>query len=107
MFPTCWSRDDFMPIYEYHCKSCGHDMEAIQKLSDDSLKVCPACHKETLSKLISAAGFRLKVGGWYETDFKGAKDKKRNLAGGEAKPDTTTVAPTPEVSKPPATSSGD
>jgi putative FmdB family regulatory protein len=71
-----------MPIYEYQCKSCGHELEAFQKLSDDPLKECPACGDLELTKLISAAGFRLKGGGWYETDFKGSQDKKKNLAGG-------------------------
>jgi len=78
-----------MPIYEYQCKSCGHEMEAFQKMTDDPLKECPACGDLELNKLISAAGFRLKGGGWYETDFKGSKDKKKNLAGGDA----TTPAP--------------
>lgn len=71
-----------MPIYEYQCKSCGHELEAFQKLSDDPLKECPACGDLELTKLISAAGFRLKGGGWYETDFKGSQDRKKNLAGG-------------------------
>lgn len=70
-----------MPIYEYQCKSCGHELEAIQKLSEDPLKECPACGDLELAKLVSAAGFRLKGGGWYETDFKAGKDKKKNLAG--------------------------
>lgn len=73
-----------MPIYEYQCKACGHELEAIQKITDDPLKECPACGDLELTKLVSAAGFRLKGGGWYETDFKGQKDKKKNLAGGEA-----------------------
>jgi putative FmdB family regulatory protein len=73
-----------MPIYEYQCKSCGHELEAFQKLSDDPLKECPACGDLELTKLISAAGFRLKGGGWYETDFKGSQDKKKNLAGGDS-----------------------
>jgi putative FmdB family regulatory protein len=64
-----------MPIYEYECKSCGHRLEVIQKISDDPLKDCPQCHKPELKKLISAAGFRLKGGGWYETDFKSGKRK--------------------------------
>lgn len=70
-----------MPIYEYQCKACGHELEIIQKISDEPLKFCPECGKEELSKLVSAAGFRLKGGGWYETDFKGGSDKKKNLAG--------------------------
>ncbi len=63
-----------MPIYEYQCQDCGHIHEALQKMSDEPLVICPACSKPELMKKISAAGFRLKGGGWYETDFKdGAK----------------------------------
>jgi len=68
-----------MPIYEYQCESCNHSLEALQKLSDAPLVDCPACAKPTLKKQISAAGFRLKGGGWYETDFKSGN--KKNLAG--------------------------
>jgi len=71
-----------MPIYEYECKACGHRLEAIQKISDDPLMDCPECREPELKKLISAAGFRLKGGGWYETDFKSGK--KKNLAQTEA-----------------------
>lgn len=67
-----------MPIYEYRCQSCGHDLEKLQRLSDEPLVDCPECGKPDLKKLISAAGFRLKGGGWYETDFKSGN--KRNLA---------------------------
>ncbi|CAA0079007.1 Uncharacterised protein [BD1-7 clade bacterium] len=69
-----------MPIYEYQCEECSHQLEAIQKMSDDALKECPSCGKSTLKKLISASGFRLKGQGWYETDFKSSGAKK-NLAG--------------------------
>lgn len=69
-----------MPIYEYGCQSCGHEMEALQKMSDPALTECPTCQKSSLVKKISAAAFRLKGGGWYETDFK-TGDKKKNLAG--------------------------
>lgn len=68
-----------MPIYEYQCESCKHVLEALQKLSDAPLVDCPACAKPMLKKQISAAGFRLKGGGWYETDFKSGS--KKNLAG--------------------------
>lgn len=68
-----------MPIYEYQCESCAHELEALQKLSDPILVDCPACGKSTLKKQISAPGFRLAGGGWYETDFKSGN--KKNLAG--------------------------
>lgn len=67
-----------MPIYEYACKACGHQLEAMQKMSDAPLRDCPACGKAELEKQISAAGFRLKGGGWYETDFKSGS--KKNVA---------------------------
>lgn len=67
-----------MPIYEYRCEGCGHELEALQKMSDDALTDCPACHQPLLKKKVSAAAFRLKGGGWYETDFKSGN--KKNLA---------------------------
>ncbi len=72
-----------MPIYEYRCAACGHELEAIQKISDAPMTDCPACGESALSKLVSAPGFRLKGGGWYETDFK--KGGKRNLHESDSK----------------------
>ena len=69
-----------MPFYEYQCKNCGHELEAMQKVSDAPLKKCPHCGKSQLQRLMSAPVFRLKGGGWYETDFKGDKENQRNLA---------------------------
>jgi putative FmdB family regulatory protein len=70
-----------MPFYEYECQACGDHHEALQKINDAPLKKCPHCGKSRLKKLISAPVFRLKGGGWYETDFKSDGEKKRNLAG--------------------------
>jgi putative FmdB family regulatory protein len=77
-----------MPFYEYQCKSCGHELEAMQKVSDAPLKKCPHCGKSQLTRLMSAPVFRLKGGGWYETDFKD-KDKQRNLERPEEAPKDT------------------
>lgn len=67
-----------MPLYEYRCDACGHEMDALQKMSDEPLVDCPSCGQEALRKLVSASGFRLKGDGWYETDFKSGS--KKNLA---------------------------
>ncbi|MCW8925241.1 MAG: zinc ribbon domain-containing protein [Xanthomonadales bacterium] len=67
-----------MPIYEYRCESCSFELEKLQKISDEKLVDCPQCRQPALKRLVSAAAFRLKGSGWYETDFK--KDNKRNLA---------------------------
>jgi len=71
-----------MPIYEYQCTKCEHKLEALQKMSEEPLLDCPACGKPGLSKLVSAASFRLKGGGWYETDFK--TGNKKQLAESES-----------------------
>ena len=68
-----------MPIYEYQCQSCGEETEALRRLSDEPLVDCPSCGAAALKKKVSAAAFRLKGGGWYETDFK--TGNKKNLAG--------------------------
>lgn len=73
-----------MPIYEYRCTDCGFQKEYIQKMSDAPLSFCPECGKETFGKMLSAAGFQLKGGGWYQTDFKGGSRPKEEskVAGG-------------------------
>jgi putative FmdB family regulatory protein len=71
-----------MPIYEYQCDACEHKFEKLQKISDDPLKDCPACNEPKLNKLVSAAAFRLKGSGWYETDFK--TGKKKNVSGSDS-----------------------
>src|SRR5262245_33821097 len=83
-----------MPIYEYRCSSCGHELEALQKLSEAPLRACPSCNTESLVKQVSAAGFQLKGSGWYATDFKsgakpaGAKSDDAAKSNGEAKGET-------------------
>ena len=77
-----------MPIYEYQCQSCSHELEKLQKMNEEMLVDCPECEQPALKKMVSAAAFRLKGNGWYETDFK--KDNKRNLVDGPSKSDAGT-----------------
>jgi putative FmdB family regulatory protein len=77
-----------MPIYEYQCEACGHRLEALQKISEEPLSDCPECGRPSLQKLVSAAGFRLKGGGWYVTDFKdGGKKKSGDASQADAAPE--------------------
>jgi len=80
-----------MPFYEYECTNCKFYVEALQKVSDAPLKQCPSCKKQTLKKLVSAPVFRLKGGGWYETDFKSDQEGKRNLAAGDEAPEAAST----------------
>ncbi|MBQ0799926.1 MAG: zinc ribbon domain-containing protein [Porticoccaceae bacterium] len=80
-----------MPIYEYLCQSCGHELEVIQKVADPRLTECPACGKPELNKQLTASAFRLSGSGWYETDFK-TGDKKRNLVGDDGSGGSTAAS---------------
>ena len=99
-----------MPIYEYQCNECGHQFEAMRKVSDGPPDACPACGKAALQKLVSRVGFRLKGTGWYETDFKTKSgDKKATDSGDSSKgdkkePATKTGSSTTETKKPAASS---
>ena len=101
-----------MPIYEYICNACGHGLEALQKLSDEPLKFCPECNEATLKKQVSAAAFRLKGTGWYETDFKNngkkppAEDSKPKSADkGNSAASSDTSAASSDASGKPSSSS--
>ena len=94
-----------MPFYEYECASCKFYSEVMQKISDAPLTKCPSCGKNTLKKLVSAPNFRLKGGGWYETDFKSDSEAKRNLADREEKP--AEAADTKAEAKPAEASAGE
>lgn len=84
-----------MPIYAFECTACGHQFDRLQKLSDADPSECPACGTASLRRQMTAPSFRLAGSGWYETDFKGDKDTRRNLAGDgkeTAKPEKSDAA---------------
>jgi putative FmdB family regulatory protein len=99
-----------MPIYAYKCDSCGHQLDALQKVSDAVLTGCPACGEPRLVKQITAAGFQLKGSGWYATDFRnngkaaagkdGAKDAAQDAPASAEAPGAGTA----NAAKPPAAS---
>ncbi|WP_295988352.1 FmdB family zinc ribbon protein [uncultured Variovorax sp.] len=107
-----------MPIYAYKCSACGFAKDALQKMSDAPLTVCPACGASAFEKQVTAAGFQLKGSGWYVTDFRDGGGKKSepatSTASGESSSTTTTTtaapspAPAPAAPAPaPAAPSGD
>lgn len=79
-----------MPIYAYRCAACEHEFEVLQKMSDDHLTICPECGQSELAKQVTAAAFRLKGGGWYESDFKTGNQK--NLASADSNAATSAPA---------------
>jgi len=94
-----------MPIYEYVCDQCGHHLEALQKISEEPLIYCPECGEAALRKKVSAAAFRLKGTGWYETDFKdGGKEKEKKK---ESRKDSSDRSADQKSGKETGASSGD
>jgi putative FmdB family regulatory protein len=91
-----------MPFYEYECQACKFYTEVMQKISDAPLTKCPSCGKRRLKKLVSAPVFRLKGGGWYETDFKSDKEEKRNLSGPDKEEPKPEAKPEAKEGKPEA-----
>ena len=105
-----------MPTYSYKCSSCGHELEVVQRMSEDALKDCPDCQAPTLVKQIQAVGFALKGTGWYVTDFrdKGKAAKKAEGDGdgatksetvGDTKSETKTETKTEKTETKPETKS--
>jgi len=70
-----------MPLYDYRCEACGHELEIQQKLSEAPLKKCPACKKSKLEKVISATVFRLKGGGWGKDLYSSVRPRSSNEDG--------------------------
>jgi len=110
-------RNKRMPIYAFRCEACGHAFDRLQKLSDPDPRECPECGAQAVRRQVTAPAFRLAGSGWYETDFKSDKEKKRNLAGdgppqkkeesaGEkpAKSGEATAKPAPDAASKPAAS---
>jgi len=87
-----------MPIYEYRCQACGHLLEALQKFSDEPLKMCPECSKPELEKQVSATSFQLKGTGWYATDFRD-KGKPKPATTSESGSDTSKTEAKPTDTK--------
>ena len=77
-----------MPIYEYACNACGHELELLQGFREEPITTCPACHLDELKRKISATAFHLKGTGWYETDFKNKDQKKAEKETTEDKPES-------------------
>lgn len=96
-----------MPIYAFQCTACDHQFDRLLKMSDPVPESCPACNANAIKRQVTAPSFRLSGSGWYETDFKSAGEKKKNLtesssssssSGGDAKP--AAVSESKPASKP-------
>ncbi len=73
-----------MPIYQYACTECGHDLEVRQSFTDDALTVCPACTGR-LRKVLSPVGVVFKGSGFYRTDSRNGASGRNGADGSDGK----------------------
>jgi putative FmdB family regulatory protein len=59
-----------MPVYVYHCEDCDFQFEQQQKFTDNPLKKCPSCSKNSLHKVYTPVGIIYKGSGFYSTDHR-------------------------------------
>ena len=64
-----------MPLYEFRCESCGHEIEMIMAFSDPLPLTCETCGGP-LKKLLSAPAVQFKGSGFYLTDYRSDSYKK-------------------------------
>jgi len=57
-----------MPIYSYHCASCGNEFELRQGFDADPTQECPHCENKARRR-IHAVGVIYKGSGFYTTDY--------------------------------------
>jgi putative FmdB family regulatory protein len=72
-----------MPTYEYRCKDCSHDLEAVQAFTDDPLTECPACGGH-LKKRFGSVGITFKGSGFYKNDSRTSTSKDSTSTGSTA-----------------------
>ncbi len=93
-----------MPTYQYACTECGHQLEAVQAFTDESLTVCPACEGR-LRKLFGSVGIVFKGSGFYRTDSRAGSASKDSSAKGSGSADKSTPTTSTSDAKPAATKS--
>jgi putative FmdB family regulatory protein len=64
-----------VPAYDYRCDRCDRTFEVRQRISEAPLTTCDRCGG-SIHRLLSAAPFILKGGGWYVTDYPSEGRKK-------------------------------
>lgn len=80
-----------MPIYDYVCNNCGHEMEVIHPVQGHGPAACPNCGGH-MRKAIVAAAVHFKGSGWA---------RKERGTGRASKP-ASSEAGTPVADKPAA-----
>lgn len=86
-----------MPIYEYACEKCGHEVDVLQKIGDGPPSKCEKCGaKGKMKRRVSKTSFVLKGGGWGADLYGNKKGSSTTAtpASSESKSTTSTTTTT-------------
>jgi putative FmdB family regulatory protein len=84
-----------MPTYEYRCRECGHELEAVQSFDDAPLAECPSCGG-SLRKKFGAPGIAFKGSGFYKTDSRSSNGSSKGAASPAKAGSTETSTSSPD-----------
>ncbi len=74
-----------MPIYEYVCAACGHQLEVIHGVNEPGPGVCPNCGVEgELRKAFAPPAIVFKGSGWAKKDRAGSGSRGSSKSGSGA-----------------------
>ena len=65
-----------MPIYEFQCRACGHQFEALVRGADKA--ACPSCRSEDLERLLSM--FAVSSETTRQSNWKSARKQGKKTA---------------------------
>ena len=95
-----------MPTYDYECDACGHTFELFQSIKEASLKKCPQCKKQKVTRMLSGgSGVIFKGSGFYQTDYrsegykKAAESEKKAVEGNKSSTEGTEAKKKKEVTE--------
>lgn len=80
-----------MPTYGYRCKSCEHQFEVFQKITDEPIRVCPEC-SGAVAKILFPVGVVFKGSGFHVNDYPSSKSSTSSVKTEEPKAETKTEA---------------
>lgn len=83
------AQENYMPTYDYRCKTCGKEFEHFQSMKDEALKNCLCEKSGEVERLISrGSGIIFKGSGFYVNDY-----KKPDSSSTTSSSSTTAAAP--------------
>lgn len=87
-----------MPLYDYRCTACDHEVEVMHGINDSGPTTCEQCGG-TMRKALSAPAIHFKGSGWAKKDAQAASKAKASKSAASATATTATEGTASDASK--------